>query len=241
MLFGKRKQSLRALLKPIIPPLCPLCHSVIEADESLCAPCWKALEFISDPQCSACAFPLECGENTTLLCGACLKDTPPFSRTRAAFRYTPSSKNLVLQLKYGDATHLVPLFTQWMTRNKDIFQGVDALIPVPLHWTRLVYRGFNQAALLARSLSKTTEIPLWASLLKRPKKTASQGTLSKEDRQTSLRQAFYIDPKYRPFLKGKTVILVDDVMASGSTVKFCTETLLTAGAKEVRVIVLCRS
>lgn len=235
------KQSLRNLLIPIIPSLCPLCHTVTEEDESLCADCWKTLDFISDPHCAACAFPLECGEKAFLFCGACLKNLPPFSKTQATFRYTPASRTLVLQLKYGDATHLVPLFTQWMARDKSIFQGVDALIPVPLHWSRLLYRGFNQAALLARSLSKRTHIPLWTSILKRRKKTSPQGILSKEERHTSLRHAFHVEEKHRALLKGKTIMLIDDVMASGATIKFCTETLLTAGAQEVRVNVLCRS
>lgn len=238
---GILKQSCRGILKPLVPPLCPLCHDPIEDDESLCPVCWKTLDFISDPCCSVCALPLESGEKGPFLCGPCRNDPPPYSRTQAACRYSPASRSLVLQLKYGDATHLVPLFSKWMTRRKEIFQNVDAIIPVPLHWTRLLSRGFNQAGLLAKALSTETTIPFWPHILKRPKKTTPQGVLSKEDRHASLKRAFHVDKKFKEHIRGKTLLLVDDVMASSATVKFSTKALLTAGAKDVRVNVLCRS
>jgi ComF family protein len=235
------KESLRTFLEPFVPPLCPLCHDPIDTDESLCAGCWKTIDFISDPRCSVCSLPLECGERGPLICGPCLKDPPPFSATQAACRYTPASRALVLQLKYADATHLVPLFAKWMTRDSRIFECVDAIIPVPLHWTRLLSRGFNQAGLLANAISKETHLPFWPHILKRPKKTAPQGSLSKEDRHAALKRAFRVDQKFKSHVQGKILMLIDDVMASSATVKFSTKALLTAGAKEVRVNVLCRS
>ena len=232
---------LRNVLSPLIPPLCPLCNQAVEADYTLCAQCWPHVEFISTPFCDRCGQPLECAAIPLMTCGSCLLDPFPFLAARAVFRYTPSSRALILKLKHGDMTYLADFLAQWMARDTGYLSDVDLIVPVPLHWTRLLKRGFNQAALIGKRLSIHTKIPQDPQVLKRLTATSSQGGLSKKERALNVQKAFGINAKKKGHIQGKTILLVDDVMASGATLRFCAESLLTAGAKSVKVQVACRS
>lgn len=235
----------RKIFFPLIPPLCPLCQMPVSADETLCPRCWKSLEFITDPTCHGCGAPLDYGTQAPLLCGLCRKDPFPFQHAKAILKYTPASRPLVLKLKYADATHLIPLFAQWMIHRMQqdplFTDGINAIIPVPLHWSRLLNRGFNQAALLTRALTHHFLLPHWPRILERTWATPPQGSASKEKRKVTLAKAFRVSPSHKPLIQGKTFLLVDDVMASGATLRFCANTLLTEGAAAVKVLVLCRS
>ncbi len=231
----------RHFLKPLIPPLCPLCHIPVEQDYTLCATCWPVVEFISAPFCDQCGQPLECAMAPTIICGRCLTDPFPFKAARAVFRYTPASSPLILNFKHGDMTYLADFFAHWMLRDRGYFKDVDLIVPVPLHWTRLLKRGFNQAALLGKRLSLQSGIPHAPGILKRLKETPSQGGLSKKERARNVKKVFHVNPSMKSHFQGKTILLVDDVMASGATLRFCAENLLKAGAKAVKVQVVCRS
>ena len=231
----------QAFLDLGIPPLCPLCREEVLEDFTLCPNCWEKISFVAHPLCDTCGRSLDLSPTPLSTCGACLKDPPPFSKTRAAFHYAPYSKTLILRFKHGDATHLAPLLAQWMARDTSYFEGIEGIIPVPLHWRRLWKRGFNQSLLLARSLSDLTQKPLWTGILRRHRATPSQGLLPRARRMDNVKGAFSVAEKQSQRIHGKSLLLVDDVMASGATLKACTKALLTAGAKEVRVSVACRS
>jgi ComF family protein len=235
------KHFLRKTLRHLIPPLCPLCHDPVEDDYTLCPTCWPEVAFISAPFCNACGQPLECAMETMITCGKCLKDPFPFKAARAIFRYTFFSRGLVLKLKYGDMTYLADFLARWMVRDPAYFEDVDLIVPVPLHWTRILKRGFNQAALIGRRLSIYTQIPHDPHILKRLKATPSQGGMSKEERERNVKKAFAVSKKAKSRIQDKNILLVDDVMASGATLRFCAERLLTEGARSVKVQVACRS
>ena len=233
--------AIRKILDPLVPPLCPLCYHPVEEDHTLCAACWPKVDFISAPFCYGCGQPLECAALPHILCGRCLKDPFPFEEARSVFYYNPTVRPLILRFKYADATYLAASFARWMSWDQRYLKDVDAVVPVPLHWRRLWRRGFNQAALLAKEISHHIDIPFLPHALKRIKSTPSQGTLSKEQRTQNLRRAFVVPEKERTHIQGKTILLVDDVMASGATLRFCADALLTAGAKRVKVKVVCKS
>lgn len=230
---------LKDFLSPLVPPLCPLCYTIVQEDHTLCGACWKKVAFISMPFCKGCGQALECSNVIDALCGRCLTDPFPFDEARAVFKYSRESRPLVLRLKYGDATYLAKLLAQWMAWDKDYVADVDMILPVPLHWTRLWKRGFNQAALMAKQFSGEVKIPFHTHILKRIKATPSQGKLSKEERERHMKNAFHVASA--EIIRGKTILLVDDVMASGATLRSCTNTLLTAGAGRVKVKVACKS
>jgi len=171
-----------------------------------------------------------------------LREHPPFSRARAAFRYDEHSRALILKLKFQDETNLAPTLGRWLKNaGQELIKSSDIIVPVPLHYRRLVWRRYNQAALLAFHIHKLSNIPLCMEGLKRTRPTTPQSGLSRVERQKNVKRAFALHPKYAVDIKGKTVLLVDDVMTTGSTLHACTKALLKAGAASVNVLTLART
>ncbi len=226
----------------ILPPVCFLCRDVVFKENSVCEKCWPQISFITVPFCEGCSYPFSFGEQGDhLKCGSCLESPMTFTRTRAVFKYDHFSKNLILPFKHNKAIHFAPLLAQWMERaGKDILQDADLLVPVPLHWSRLLKRGFNQAVVLSRHLTKVSHIPTNVHVLKRMKRTASQGHLTVAEREENVRNSFQVKADGKRVIQGKTVILIDDVLTTGATVNACAKSLLKNGAKEVRVLVAAR-
>jgi ComF family protein len=175
-----------------------------------------------------------------VLCARCLAETPPFSQARAALVYNDDSKPLVLKFKHGDHLYLAKSFARWMARAGAQWSEPALLIPVPLHWTRLFLRRYNQAALLARTVAKLTPHRPALGALMRRRRTKSQGAMNREQRLKNVTGAFRVPPKWRAKIKGKHVILIDDVLTTGATVTVCAQVLKRAGAADVKVLTLMR-
>ena len=203
----------------------------------LCPPCWEEIPFISKPFCVCCGFPFEFEIEESALCAHCTHSLPSYTTSRSVFAYTSDSRDLILKFKHLDGVSATPLFAHWMAQLR---QDTETLcIPVPLHWTRLFMRTYNQAALLAQELSKIKKWTYDPTLVARKKRTPSQGYLSKKERIKNVEKAFLVrDPQ--KILAGKTVVLVDDVMTSGATLNACAKALLKAGAHEIHALTLGR-
>lgn len=191
------------------------------------------------PTCPVCAKRVE---SAGVLCGDC------FARLRfvdvrqsgkaSAVVYDDVSKRLVLSLKYGDKTELAPLLARMMVNaGKDVLNGADLLTCVPLHRKRLLARKYNQAAVLAGAVSEICAVPSDPLLLKRVKATPKQGT--RRERFENVRNAFAFNP--RRSVKGKTVVLIDDVVTTGATADACAKVLLKNGAAEVRLLTFAKA
>ena len=243
----------RPLVDFILPPRCVACNALTSEPHGVCAACFPLLKFVPDTRCHTCGLPFDGmdGENTVadtapeeiiqLTCAACIADPPPYTKAIAALVYNDLSRHLILRLKHGDDFTVVPALCRWMILNcPDILNDADVLIPVPLHWTRLWQRRFNQAALIAAGLAKLASIPWHGRTLLRRRPTASQGHLSRGQRQKNVGTAFVVPPNKQHHIKDKTVVLVDDVMTSGATATACTNALLKAGAKRVLVLTAAR-
>jgi len=122
----------------------------------------------------------------------------------------------------------------------DIFDGVDYIIPVPLHRSRLWKRRYNQAGLIAQYLSKSIDKPCLVDGLKRTRATPAQGYLHRKERQKNVKNAFAVQNKYQSKLKGKTILLIDDVYTTGATINECSKELLSHQVQNVRVLTLSR-
>lgn len=231
--------AFKGLLNFIFPPHCPICKTRIQNANSLCANCFKNIRFISKPYCEKCGRPFEFQIPGELLCGTCLTKKQVFSKARAAFKYDDFSKHLILPFKHGDHIELTSLLTNMLAQaGNDLFPEIDILIPVPLHRFRLMKRKYNQAALLAKSLSAYIHKPFVTGVLRRVKSTQSQGHMKKAERKKNVSQAFSV--KNNQKLIGKHVLLIDDVMTSGATLNECAKVLKKAGAKEVSYLTLAR-
>lgn len=231
----------RAGLDVLLPPLCFGCGGAVEGRAALCPACWRKTRFLAAPVCESCGLPFEADPGPGAVCGECARAAPPFARARAAFVYDEASRGLILGFKHGDRTDAAPVFALWLMRaGADLLPGAQLIVPVPLHWTRLFARRFNQAALLAHEVGRLAGIPVSTAALVRRRRTPSQGKLGRSARQRNLAGAFAVPPARRGALMGKRVLLVDDVLTTGATANACARVLLAAGASAVDVLTLAR-
>jgi ComF family protein len=232
----------RAALDLVLPPLCLNCRTAVAEPQSVCATCWNALRFLSPPNCVQCGIPFPHDLGTQVRCAACIARPPAFATARSALAYDEASRDLILGFKHADRLEAVPLFARWMTSSGgDALAGADMLVPVPLHWRRLVARRYNQAAELGHALAARTRIPIATGVLVRKKRTRSQGEMvSARERMKNVAGAFSVPESARSSLVGKNVTLVDDVLTTGATLSACAKTLLRNGAASVSLITLAR-
>jgi ComF family protein len=231
----------RALLDAVLPPLCLRCGEIVAESGSLCAACWPAFAFIAPPFCTCCGVPFGSDLGSEALCVDCLRRRPRFRTARAAMVYDAESKRLVLPFKHGDRTDMAKACGRWMSRaGAELLEEADLIAPVPLHWRRLFLRRYNQAALLARAVSRESGVALATDLLCRVRSTGSQAGLNGKERRRNVRLAFDLHPRWLGKCDGKAVVLIDDVLTTGATVEACAQALRQAGARCVDVLTLAR-
>jgi ComF family protein len=239
--FAKALRRLgTAILDGVLPPRCLACGAIVDTPQTLCAPCWRGVLFFAQPWCVVCGLPFPHPHGEDAMCAECARETRSWDRARAVLRYDKNSRHLVLALKHGDRTHLARAFGRWMHRvGAEVLNGADLLVPVPLHWTRLFQRRYNQAALLAQAISSAGGPPVAVDWLVRRRRTPPQGRLGPEARSRNVRAAFAMRPGRS--VAGKRVVIVDDVMTSGATLEECARVLRRAGAKSIGALTLARA
>jgi ComF family protein len=235
-------RPLLGLLDLVLPPRCLGCGVMVEAQGRLCAECWRRLGFLAPPLCRLCGYPLPHALPEAPLCPQCASEPPVYDRARAALRYDDGSRGLILAFKHADRTDTAPAFGAWLARaGAELLADADLLAPVPLHRLRLLRRGYNQAAVLARFLARETGLPMLPQLLLRCRATRSQQGLSGQARLDNVTGgAFRVAHRHRARLAEARVVLIDDVMTTGATIGSCARVLKRAGAARVDVLTLAR-
>jgi ComF family protein len=230
----------RAALDLVFPPTCMACRAAVAEPGALCGACWRAMRFIERPFCDRLGTPFEHDLGSGVLSQRAVDDPPVFQRARAVVCFEDGpARRLVHRLKYSDRLELARPMGAWMARaGSDILADADALAPIPLHYTRLWRRQFNQAAVLAREISRHCRKNLELGLVERVRRTHSQVGLSRAERVKNLQGAFCC-PEAAP-LRGRRIVLVDDVLTSGATANAAARALLRGGAKAVDVLVFAR-
>jgi ComF family protein len=203
---------------------------------------WNRIRFLDNEGCDMCARPfssLHFGLGD--LCQACEAKPFPFQRARAACLYNDASRQIVLGFKHGDRLDVRPMLVRWLERaGAEILTEADAVVPVPLHWTRLFRRRYNQAAELARPLARLSGVDYWPDVLRRVRMTKQQGR-SAEARWDNVRTAFAVPKGAEKRIRDRHVVLIDDVFTTGATLRACAAKLMKAGAGKVDVLVLARA
>ncbi|MET0308961.1 MAG: ComF family protein [Sphingomonas sp.] len=215
-----------------LPQRCPGCGEITHADHRFCAACWGSLRFLGPPWCAKCHVPFDYDRGD---CARCLAHPPAHDGVRAAVAYGDVARGVALKLKYSGRLACAETMARAMARLMPV--DADLLVPVPLHRWRIWTRGFNQAALIARRLSKAGGVPADAELLLRVKATPVLRGLGPRGRAKAVAGAFALAPGARDRIAGKTIVLVDDVHTSGATGEACARTLKRGGARAV--ILLC--
>lgn len=219
-----------------LPPRCAGCGTIVSDVHSFCPDCWKRIEFLGSAGCVTCGLPLQATDAEN--CAVCLAKPPRIARTRAAVAYGEVTRGLALRLKYGRKIAIAKTMARYMAPLIETRGAGVLLVPVPLHRSRLWQRGFNQSAIVARELSRQTGIDDDATLLKRVKRTPPLKGMSLQQRRRLVAGAFRVGD--RSAIAGRTVVLVDDVLTTGSTANACARELRRAGAERVELITWAR-
>lgn len=229
--------AFRPLVDLVLPPRCPGCGVLVDDDLQFCGDCWNALRFISDPSCRSCGKPFSEGRDNDLVCAECLADPPLHDGIRAAVLYDELSRSIVLKLKHGGKIGLARLVARHLQRYLPEEANNVVLIPVPLHRWRLWRRGFNQSILIARELARPRGLRVETDLLRRIRATPPLKGMTRKQRGQAVRGVFAIPADRRDRIKGRHVLLIDDVYTTGATARGCVRLLKQAGA--ARVTIFC--
>src|SRR5437763_16024513 len=230
----------RAVVDGILPPRWLACGMIVDEPDTLCGRCWAGMTFFAPPWCAICGLPFPHPMGEDAVCADCARQRPSWDRARAVMRYDKHSRHLVLALKHGDRTHVAKALGRWMRRaGAELLEGADIIVPVPLHWTRLFERRYNQAGLLAHAIRAAGGPPVAPDWLVRRRRTPSQGRLGPTARARNVRGAFAVHRGRE--VKDKRIVLVDDVLTTGATVEECARVLRRAGAAFVGVLTLARA
>ncbi|WP_248306819.1 ComF family protein [Bosea sp. AAP35] len=235
------RTSLRGVIDIVYPPSCIACQAATGQAQALCSQCWGALSFIERPYCERLGTPFAVDLGEGLISPAAIADPPVFARARAVCRFDGTARELVHRLKYGDRTDLALAMGRMMAQaGRDLLPDADLIVPVPLHRTRLWSRRFNQAGVLAQILTRQSGVALAPLALSRIKRTRQQVGLTRAQRADNLQGAFKVHPAARPDVEGRRILLVDDVLTTGSTANAAARALLRAGASAIDVLTFAR-
>ncbi|WP_432345695.1 ComF family protein [Shinella yambaruensis] len=226
----------------VYPPACAGCGVLLGSRAGLCPRCWSKLALIERPYCEVLGTPFSHDLGPGILSADAIANPPPFDRLRSVALYDDLARVLVHALKYRDRTDLAPMMAGWMLRAGDgTVEAADAIVPVPLHRFRLLWRKFNQSSELARGLGGLSGRPVLVDAVRRTKRTRRQIGLGPRAREENVRGAFTVTPEGREALFGRRVVLVDDVYTTGATVSAVTRALKRAGAADITVLTFARA
>ncbi|MBQ8651190.1 MAG: ComF family protein [Alphaproteobacteria bacterium] len=221
--------SFEKKLNWLFSPKCIVCGKNSEENSVFCNSCFSKITFIDYPICNICGKMLENDFSNDPICKICSEHKRYFDISRSFLLYDDASKNIVMKIKTQSDSHVAnSCVNLFLNKNKFFLQDIDCITPVPSHWTRIFKRGYNPSTIIASEISKKTNIPL-KKYLKRIKRTDYQKNKTIEERNRNVDSAFQAQDTVR----NKSILLVDDVFTTGSTLNECAKTLKRKGANKV--------
>ncbi len=229
-----------AVLDFLFPPVCPVCSESVTRHGAMCHNCFSKIRWISDPKCSKCGYPFPANIDRNakrLLCPDCLVNKSKIDWMRAATVYDDGSKGIILPFKHAGKINFKGMISNSMVGLlKECPHEIDIIVPVPLANARLRQRGYNQSAIIGSEISKMTGIKMDVRTVSRTKWTHDMGHLKAKERKKNISGAFRVNKD----LKGKNVLLIDDVRTTGATLEELAKVLKKAGVKTVSGLVFAR-
>lgn len=225
----------------ILPPACLSCDRTTDKQGQLCAQCWSQMRFIEKPYCAVLGTPFSYDLGEGALSADAIANTPPFDTSRSVALYDDTARQLVHGLKFADRTDLAPWMSRFILRiSEGRITKNSIIVPVPLHRRRLFIRRYNQSAELARHLAKLTSAHYRPDLLLRSRATLQQVGLGAKERENNVRGAFRIPKGFGIHIKGRHLVLIDDVYTTGATIRACARVLKRAGAVRIDCLTFAR-
>ena len=228
-----------SLLEFFLPRMCLFCGVPVgeTAAVAVCPDCEARIAWVASPLCTCCGRVFGSRDGADRVCGDCQADPPPFARALAAALYDGPVAQAITRFKFARQMAVLPVMQHWLQRPGclELVAAADLLAPVPLHPKRIKHRGFNQSLLLARAFPGAA---VARDLVVRTRHTAPQVGLNPRERQHNVKGAFAVSDPVS--VKGHSVLLIDDLYTTGSTVKECARVLLKAGARRVEVLTVAR-
>ena len=241
-LLKHARDAISSAVELILPACCAVCERLLEAGESgiVCGHCWSRVREIPYPRCARCGHPV-----TTHSCRWCA-NLPPFVRSARSYCWigAGTGKDIVHSLKYDGWTRLASEMAARMSRlsfPRDVAEERSLIVPIPLAPSRERERGFNQSTMLARELSTRWGIPIRADVLSRRSSKRSQTRLTPGERLGNVAGAFSVPSGARASLRGSHVMLLDDVVTTGATLRSSASALFAAGARTISYITFGRA
>jgi ComF family protein len=231
---------IRPALDFVLPERCPSCGIITPAGGDFCSDCWSRLYFPTGPCCTTCDVPLPFLESEGQQCLACMANAPIHDGIKAAVAYGEVSRQVALKLKYGGKIGLAKVIASHLARHLPEQRDGLMVVPVPLHWTRLWSRSFNQSALIAQSLAQRNGLTYVPDMLIRQKRTPLLRGMAAKERRKILGKAFTLNPRWSDDIRGARILLIDDVYTSGATSDACIKVLKKAGADWVQLFCWAR-
>lgn len=230
------------ILDVLYPVKCPICDRILEnGDVGFCKKCYKHLPYVVEPFCKHCGKPLK-SENDEY-CVDCIKRESHFKEGVALWLYDDRMRKAMADLKYGGCRFDAGIYAKELAEaffDNILRWKIDYIVPVPVHFRRKWFRGYNQAGLVAKELSRLVDIPYIGEALIRKKHTKPQKELDNKERHRNLLAAIEFNEKIdRVIFEGKNILLIDDIYTTGATLETCSEILLQVGIKNVYTMCLC--
>lgn len=219
-----------------------MCCKQIISDNGLCNICWDKITFSSKPCCAICSYPFEYEPSLDMICGYCIMNNPQYDKSLFIMKYDEFSKNLIQKYKYYDQIYLSSFFAKLMSLIiKSNNLQIDYIIPIPLHKKRLFERKFNQSAILSKKISEFLQINHLSQGIIKIKNTPKQSELSEQERILNSKGVYHVNTKYINLLKGKNILIVDDVYTTGSTINECSKVLKKEKVNKIYAITIAKT
>jgi ComF family protein len=225
---------IRKILSWLWPQECSVCGAHIDDNSTFCVDCFSKITFVDHPMCEVCGRILEVADPHEMKCRICCETDRAFDICRSLLSYDATSRRIVMKIKRkADSNVARQCCIMLERRYRELFEGASAIVPVPSHWTRNLKRAYNPPSIIAAELSKITKIPIFGHL-KRVRRTEYQAGKSANVRLNNVKGAFSCTRD----MKGKNIILIDDVMTTGYTLEECSIALKSANAGKITCLTI---